>query len=65
MHDYVSTRRCRRWFLLRYFGQDPAPTACGDCDNCTLVRPAAHGRLAVLLRTALRSARNGARLRAR
>ncbi len=65
MHDYVSTRRCRRWFLLRYFGQDPAPTACGDCDNCTLVGSGAHGRLAVLLRTALGSARNGARFRTR
>lgn len=64
MQDYAGTRRCRRWFLLRYFGQHPTPSACGDCDNCSPPGPGPHGRFAVLLRTALRSARHGARLRA-
>jgi ATP-dependent DNA helicase RecQ len=63
MHDYVNTRRCRRWFLLRYFGQHPTPTACGDCDNCTQAGPGAHGRFVVFLRTTLRRARDGARVR--
>jgi ATP-dependent DNA helicase RecQ len=33
MRGYAETRRCRREFLLQYFGEeDPSP--CGDCDNC-------------------------------
>lgn len=65
MQGYVGTRRCRRRFLLRYFGQHPAPLACGDCDNCTMVGSGLHGRLAVFLRAAFRGARNDSRLRAR
>ena len=63
IQDYVNTRRCRRWFLLRYFGQHNTRTECGDCDNCTQSGPGAHGRLVVFLRTALRRARHGARVR--
>jgi ATP-dependent DNA helicase RecQ len=33
MRAYAETMRCRRQFLLQYFGEvDPTP--CGDCDNC-------------------------------
>lgn len=33
MRSYAETHRCRRQFLLGYFGEDlPAP--CGNCDNC-------------------------------
>ncbi|WP_030677990.1 DNA helicase RecQ [Streptomyces cellulosae] len=33
-----ETARCRRGQLLAYFGQDPDPTGCGNCDTC-LVPP--------------------------
>ncbi|MEU6094096.1 DNA helicase RecQ [Streptomyces sp. NPDC047079] len=33
-----ETARCRRGQLLAYFGQDPAPGGCGNCDTC-LVPP--------------------------
>ncbi|WSQ15639.1 DNA helicase RecQ [Streptomyces sp. NBC_01231] len=33
-----ETVQCRRGQLLAYFGQDPAPTGCGNCDSC-LVPP--------------------------
>ncbi|HEX9229879.1 MAG TPA: RecQ family ATP-dependent DNA helicase, partial [Arthrobacter sp.] len=34
IRSYAETRRCRRQFLLGYFGEDlPAP--CGNCDTCT------------------------------
>lgn len=40
MRAYAETQRCRRQFLLAYFGEaDPQP--CGDCDNC---RSGAAGR---------------------
>ncbi|QNP70882.1 DNA helicase RecQ [Streptomyces roseirectus] len=29
-----ETARCRRGQLLDYFGQDPEPTGCGNCDTC-------------------------------
>ncbi len=29
----VETAGCRRFILLRHFGEDPPP-ACGNCDNC-------------------------------
>jgi ATP-dependent DNA helicase RecQ len=29
-----ETVRCRRGQLLAYFGQDPDPTGCGNCDTC-------------------------------
>ncbi|MFI8926630.1 DNA helicase RecQ [Streptomyces sp. NPDC053474] len=29
-----ETASCRRAQLLRYFGQDPAATGCGNCDTC-------------------------------
>jgi len=33
MRNYAETRRCRRQFLLAYFGEvDPA--RCDECDNC-------------------------------
>ena len=31
---YCETGACRRSFLLRYFGENWEPTACGTCDNC-------------------------------
>ncbi|MET9253222.1 DNA helicase RecQ [Streptomyces sp. NPDC003717] len=33
-----ETARCRRGQLLAYFGQEPAPAGCGNCDTC-LVPP--------------------------
>nr|WP_240529678.1 DNA helicase RecQ [Streptomyces mangrovisoli] len=29
-----ETARCRRGQLLAYFGQEPAPAGCGNCDTC-------------------------------
>ncbi|MFC8362044.1 DNA helicase RecQ [Streptomyces griseorubiginosus] len=29
-----ETSRCRRGQLLDYFGQEPEPTGCGNCDTC-------------------------------
>ncbi|MFJ3309133.1 DNA helicase RecQ [Streptomyces sp. NPDC086549] len=29
-----ETARCRRGQLLAYFGQDPDPAGCGNCDTC-------------------------------
>ncbi|MGJ5890439.1 DNA helicase RecQ [Streptomyces sp. V2] len=29
-----ETARCRRGQLLNYFGQDPDPVGCGNCDTC-------------------------------
>ncbi len=33
MQDYAESTRCRREFLLRYFGDD-FTGPCGNCDNC-------------------------------
>ena len=33
IRGYAETRRCRRQFLLGYFGED-LPGPCGNCDNC-------------------------------
>ena len=33
MRAYAETQRCRRQFLLQYFGETDA-YICGDCDNC-------------------------------
>ena len=30
---FVETAGCRRYLLLRHFGEDP-PESCGNCDNC-------------------------------
>jgi ATP-dependent DNA helicase RecQ len=36
MTDYAYAKRCRRGFLLRYFGEPvPFGQACGACDVCT------------------------------
>jgi len=34
MTELVYTRRCRRAFLLRYFGEEVASRGCGSCDTC-------------------------------
>jgi ATP-dependent DNA helicase RecQ len=34
MQSYVYTRRCRREFILRYFGDRAARPKCAGCDNC-------------------------------
>ncbi|MDN4644248.1 RecQ family ATP-dependent DNA helicase [Arthrobacter sp. PsM3] len=34
IRSYAETHRCRRQFLLGYFGED-LPEPCGNCDNCT------------------------------
>ncbi len=35
MTDYAYTRRCRRGFILGYFGQQDTPQSCGNCDVCS------------------------------
>jgi ATP-dependent DNA helicase RecQ len=34
MTDYAYTRRCRRAFILGYFGQSDLEPSCGHCDVC-------------------------------
>jgi ATP-dependent DNA helicase RecQ len=34
MVGYASTHRCRRGYLLRYFGDDSVREPCAGCDNC-------------------------------
>ena len=34
IRSYAETHRCRRQFLLGYFGED-LPDPCGNCDTCT------------------------------
>jgi ATP-dependent DNA helicase RecQ len=41
MQAYALTNRCRRSFLLRYFGDTPPRENCGACDNC-LELPSRH-----------------------
>ncbi len=45
MTDYAYTKRCRRAFVLRYFGEEvPFSQSCGSCDVCVgpklVARPA-------------------------
>ena len=46
MREYVHFPRCRRSFLLRYFGQQDVPERCEHCDACAEARggalPARH-----------------------
>ena len=35
MQLYAYTKRCRRAFVLRYFGDPAVRPECGACDNCT------------------------------
>jgi ATP-dependent DNA helicase RecQ len=32
--DYATTKKCRRSFLLRYFGETAKDEICGACDHC-------------------------------
>ncbi len=34
MTDYAYTKRCRRAFILQYFGQQDVDATCGNCDMC-------------------------------
>ena len=34
MQKYAYTERCRRGFVLRYFGDPAATASCSQCDNC-------------------------------
>ncbi len=34
MTDYAYSKRCRRAFILRYFGESGGPPRCTACDNC-------------------------------
>jgi hypothetical protein len=61
MHTYAQSRRCRRWVILRYFGEQ-GPAACGACDNCRNTE--LHGRFAVLRRAPPGGSGDGARVRA-
>jgi ATP-dependent DNA helicase RecQ len=45
MTDYAYTKRCRRAFLLRYFGEEVAfGQSCGSCDVCVGPKLAVQGR---------------------
>jgi ATP-dependent DNA helicase RecQ len=48
MTDYAYARRCRRAFIVRYFGEETAADGnCGGCDVCTgprLAQPSATAR---------------------
>jgi ATP-dependent DNA helicase RecQ len=35
MTDYAYADRCRRGFILRYFGEEEVAETCGHCDVCT------------------------------
>ncbi|MEO6526092.1 MAG: ATP-dependent DNA helicase RecQ [Gemmatimonadaceae bacterium] len=35
MQQYAYTRKCRREFVLEYFGDTSARTRCSGCDNCS------------------------------
>ena len=41
MQRYAYTRRCRRSYVLRYFGDMSGTDSCGACDNCGRPSPAA------------------------
>lgn len=38
MRQYCETTECRRFHLVRHFGETTAPSTCGMCDNCTRPR---------------------------
>lgn len=38
MQKYAYTDRCRRGFVLRYFGDPAATSRCEQCDNCLALR---------------------------
>ncbi|MGV3621705.1 MAG: RecQ family ATP-dependent DNA helicase [Archangium sp.] len=38
MTDYAYTKRCRRGYLLRYFGEASESESCGSCDVCSGAR---------------------------
>ena len=39
MRGYCETTSCRRLHLVRHFGEAPAWSECGICDNCTQAPP--------------------------
>ncbi len=41
MQKYAYTDRCRRGFVLRYFGDPAATNRCAQCDNCLGLKHAA------------------------
>jgi ATP-dependent DNA helicase RecQ len=41
MQGYAYNERCRRGYLLRYFGDSAAMSQCGACDNCLQNEPLA------------------------
>jgi len=61
MTAYAETQGCRRERLLRYFGETPAPLACG-CDRCLpeTRTPLTEESLAVLTHCAQRRSRGAA-----
>ena len=38
MRGYTACKSCRRAFLLRYFGEEPAGSDCSGCDNCDSIK---------------------------
>ena len=38
MTDYAYAERCRRAFILQYFGQKDGAATCGNCDRCASSR---------------------------
>lgn len=44
IQQYAYTKGCRRHFVLRYFGDPAARSACAGCDNCLGTRAAPSAR---------------------
>jgi ATP-dependent DNA helicase RecQ len=60
MQKYAYTDRCRRGFVLRYFGDPAATNRCEQCDNCLALKHEATSSSAPSQRLAKKSPRGRA-----
>lgn len=61
MQKYAYTERCRRGFVLRYFGDAAASASCKQCDNCLHLGHAAVSAAAVAPKGAVKKRPKSAR----